>query len=333
MDAEGRKEFCIECRRETEYTLKKKTLTKIIKGREYQFSITTAVCIVCGAEMSVPGLIDKNIKEIDEQYRMIEGIVSMEDIERLLKIYKIGKAPASYALGFGEVTISRYLSGQIPSKEYSDIIKTALASPAYMKNLLTENREKVGEIAYNKAMSAALSLQNLFSISDKMLRAIAYIFATLEEVTPLMLQKLLYYIQGIYSALYGTPMFVEDCRAWVHGPVFAEVYDLFKEFKYNPIDDARFAVLEGSEEALTDDERSVIDLVLKTFGMYGGKTLERITHQEEPWLIARKGYDDSIPSQEILQKDSIMRYFKTVDEKYGIATEEGLRKYISEMIQ
>ncbi len=333
MGAERRKEFCIECRKETEYALKKKTITKMIKDREYQFSITTAVCAVCGAEMSVPGLIDKNVKEIDEQFRAIEGIVSVEDIERLLKIYKIGKAPASYALGFGEVTVSRYLSGQIPSKEYSDIIKTALASPSYMKNLLIENREKVGETAYNKAMSAASSLQNLFSISDKMLRAIAYIFATLEEVTPLMLQKLLYYIQGIYSALYGRPMFVEDCRAWVHGPVFVEVYDLFKEFKYNPIDDARFAILEGSEEALTNDEWSVIDLVLKTFGMYGGKTLERITHKEKPWLTARKGYDDGIPSQEILQKDSIMRYFKTVNEKYGIATEEGLRKYISEMIQ
>ena len=333
MGVEKRKEFCIECRRTTEYTLKKKTITKIIRDHEYQFSITTAVCADCGAEISITGLIDKNVKEIDEQFREIEGIVSIEDIEKLLKIYKIGKAPASYALGFGEITISRYLSGQIPSKEYSDIIKTALTSPAHMKELLTKNREKVGETAYNKAMSAASSLQNLFSISDKMLRVIAYIFTTLEEVTPLMLQKLLYYIQGIYSALHGTPMFVEDCRAWVHGPVFAEVYDLFREFKYNPIDDARFAILEGSDEALTDDERSVIDLVLKTFGMYGGKTLERITHKEEPWLTARKGYDDGIPSQEILKKDSIMCYFKTLNEKYGIATEEGLRNYINEMIQ
>ena len=44
----------------------------------------------------------------------------MEDIERLMKLYNIGKAPLSLALGFGEVTITCYLAGQVPSKEYSD---------------------------------------------------------------------------------------------------------------------------------------------------------------------------------------------------------------------
>ena len=148
-----------------------------------------------------------------------------------------------------------------------------------------------------------------------------------------MLQKLLYYIQCLYSALYNQPVFPEDCRAWVHGPVFEEIYNLFKEFKYNPIDDARFAIFEGGGDALTEDERRVVDLVVNTFGVYGGKTLERITHKEEPWITARKGYDDDIPSQEIISKESIKRYFKAVNEKYSIGTEEGLKSYINEMIQ
>ena len=94
------------------------------------------------------------------------------------------------------------------------------------------------------------------------------------------------------------PIFAENCRAWIHGPVYPEVYDLFRDFKYNPIDDARFALLEGTEDALTDDEKRVIDLVVYTFGMYGGKVLEKITHNEEPCLEARNGYGDSIPSSE-----------------------------------
>lgn len=332
MGAVRGKEFCIECRRETEYALRTKIITKTIKDHTYDFSVTTAVCKNCGEEISLPGLIDKNIKEVDEQFRAFEGIVSIEDIERLLKLYKIGKAPASLALGFGEVTLSRYLSGQVPSKEYSDIIKKALTSPKYMMELLRKNREKVGETAFSKAMAAATSLENLFSVSDKMLRVIAYIFATLEEVTPLMLQKLLYYIQGVYSALFGEPIFVEDCRAWVHGPVYSEVYDLFREFKYNPIEDARFAILEGSREELTEDERKVIDLVLNTFGMYGGKALEKITHKEDPWITARNGYSDDIPSSAILSKDSIMSYFRSVHQQFRIDTEEGLRNYISSMM-
>lgn len=332
MTGREKMDFCTECRKDTEYVLKKKTITKTIKDTEYQFEVTTAVCAECGEEISIPGLIDRNIKEVDEQYRMVTGIVTTEDIGKLMKIYQIGKAPLSLALGFGEVTITRYLAGQVPSKEYSDIIRAALTSPSYMKRLLTENRDRIADAAYNRAMTAAASLENLFSVSEKMLRVISYVFEKLEEVTPLMLQKLLYFIQGIYSALYGRPMFAEDCEAWVHGPVYPEVYNLFRDFKYNPIEDARFAVLYGTAEKLTEEEKKVIDLVLDTFGVYGGKTLERITHSERPWREARKGYDDNIHSNAMLKKESISAYYGEVDEKYGIDTREGIRAYIRDRL-
>lgn len=332
MREKGRMDFCIECRKETGYLLRKKNIVKTIRDKEYTFGITAAICAECGGEMSIPGLIDKNVREIDEQYRAAEGLVTVDDIEKLMKIYKIGKAPLSLALGFGEVTIPRYLEGQVPSKEYSDIVKAALASPAYMKRRLTENRNKLTDAAYRKAVAAADSIMSLFSVSGKMLRVIARIFEKLEEVTPLMLQKLLYFIQGVYSALYKRPIFEEDCRAWVHGPVYPEVYELFRDFKYNPIDDARFALVEGTGDALSNDEKRVIDLVVNTFGMYGGKVLERITHNETPWMEARKGYGDSIPSSELLPKERIMKYYILINQKYGIDTENGLRAYIHDML-
>lgn len=332
MAERGRQDFCITCRRETEYLLQKRNIVKVIRDKEYTFSVTVAICAECGEEMSIPGLMDQNVQEVDAQYRSIEGLATVGDIEKLMKLYRIGQAPLSLALGFGEVTVPRYLEGQIPSREYSDIIKAALASPAYMKERLMENRGKITEVAYKKALEAADGLESLFSVSEKMLRVIADVFGKLEEVTPLMLQKLLYFIQGIYSALYGSPIFAEDCRAWVHGPVYPEVYDLFRDFKYNPIEDPRFALLEGSADALTEEEKKVIDLVVNTFGMYGGKVLERITHNEDPWKHARKGYDDSVPSSEPLSKESISRYYEAVDRQYGIGTEEGLNNYIRVML-
>lgn len=138
MAGKGRKDFCIECRKETTYLLQKGDIIKIIRDKEYTFGITVAVCSECGEEMSIPGLMDKNVQEMDEQYRMAEGLVTVDDIEKLMKIYKIGKAPLSIALGFGEVTIPRYLEGQVPSKEYSDVVRAALTSPAYMKRKISE---------------------------------------------------------------------------------------------------------------------------------------------------------------------------------------------------
>ena len=333
MAEKRRIDFCTVCRKETEYTLQKRNIKKKIKEVEYTFGITVAKCDECGEEMSIPGLIDKNIQEVDEQYRAYEGIVSIGDIEKLMKIYKIGKAPLSLALGFGEITITRYLSGQIPSKEYSDIMKRALSSPTFMKEKLRKNREKIAVAAYNKAMDAAIQLESLFSVSDKMLRVISYVFERLEEVTPLMLQKLLYFIQGVSYALNAKPMFTENCQAWVHGPVYPEVYDIFRDFKYNPIEDARFVIFECAEDVLTEEECRTIDLVVNTFGEYGGKVLERITHEEMPWKLARKGYTDNIPSNETITMENIEEYYTEKNAEYDFSTEKGLKKYIRDILQ
>ena len=65
------RDFCTECRRETSYTLKKIKINQTIREKKYTFEITAAFCNECGGEMGIPGLMDYNIKEIDEQYRSI----------------------------------------------------------------------------------------------------------------------------------------------------------------------------------------------------------------------------------------------------------------------
>lgn len=66
--------------------------------------------------------------------------------------------------------------------------------------------------------------------------------------------------------------------------------------------------------------------------MYGGKILEKITHNEEPWKEAQKRYGDSIPSSELLTKERIMKSYVLINQKYGIDTEDGLRTYIHDML-
>lgn len=158
MAEKERRDYCIKCRKETEYLLQKRNIVKNIRGKEYTFVITVAICTECGEEMSIPGLIDQNIQEIDEQYRAAEGLVSIDDIEKLMKIYKIGKVPLSLALGFEEVTIPKYLKGQVPSREHSDVIKTALSSSSFMKQKLMENRKKLSDAAYRKAFAATAAV-------------------------------------------------------------------------------------------------------------------------------------------------------------------------------
>ena len=331
--AKERTQFCVECREETMYRIQRVPCTKCIKGKEYVFEISEAVCDKCGEPVNIPGLMDSNAQEIDRQYRLQEGIVSVEDIYSLMEVYKIGKAPLSQALGFGEITITRYLAGQVPSKEYSNVIRRALESPMFMIDKLNENLDKIGETAYKKSMNAAKELEPLFALSEKMLLTISYIFRTAEEVTPLALQKMLYFIQGIYMVLCGVELFSEDCEAWAHGPVFREVYDVFKNFKYNPIDDTRFSMFQNRFSELSDNVKQVINLVVESFGMYSGKTLERITHGETPWKDARANCLPDEPSNEVISKEAIKKYFSEVAEKYDIGSVDGIRSYINSRLQ
>lgn len=321
-------DFCTVCRRETEYMLREDTVQKLIRGKEYSFKVYHAFCSECGEEMDIPGLADYNMQSIDRQYRQMENLVSIDDIKKLMEIYHLGKAPLSCALGFGEITITRYLYGQIPSREYSDIIRRALTSPRYMNEQLEKNADKLGITAYRKAKKAARELTDAFGVSDKMLVAISYLFAQMQEVTPLALQKLLYFVQGIYLVLVGTPFFEEDCQAWVHGPVYENVYNLFKNFKYNPIEDDRFAVFRERFAELDQTEKKVIDLVIDSFGLYSGKTLERITHREQPWLEARGNTEPFSLSREIITKAAIKTYFEEVAGRYGVDSADGLNAYI-----
>lgn len=324
-------DFCVECREISSYSLQKRCVTKNIRGENLTFEITCAVCDTCGGFMSVPGIIDLNVHEIDEQYRKLKGLVSIEDIHTLMELYNIGKAPLSIVLGFGEITITRYLLGQVPSKEYSNIIRNALSSPVYMEQKLLENKDRVALAAFKKSMKRVSELKNIFIISNKMIGVISYIFEKLDEVTPLMLQKLLYYIQGLSFVLNGREMFEENCEAWVHGPVYKDVYNIFKQFGFNVIDDPKFIMFEGYKKYLDDEDKYIIDLVVNTFGQYGGKTLEKATHKESPWVIARNGYGDDIPSNEVITKDSIKNYFIKICNEYDISKEEDIHKYILKM--
>ena len=108
---------------------------------------------------------------------------------------------------------------------------------------------------------------------------------------------------------------------------------MFKSFKYNPIDDTRFAMLQNRFHELSGEEKRVIDLVLDSFGVYSGKVLERITHAEAPWKGARENCFPGEPSAEVISKESIKSYFAEVAKTFELDNVKGLKEYIFSKLQ
>jgi uncharacterized phage-associated protein len=125
-----------------------------------------------------------------------------------------------------------------------------------------------------------------------------------DPITNLKLQKLLYYAQGWYLATYDVPMFDEPIEAWVHGPVVPSVYDDFKPCGWQPIPKP------DAEVRLSERPAFMVNEVIEVYGGMGAYDLERLTHQEDPWLKARAGLPLDEPSRAIISHDSMKEFFR-----------------------
>jgi uncharacterized phage-associated protein len=123
-------------------------------------------------------------------------------------------------------------------------------------------------------------------------------------------QKLLYYIQAWYLAFYGKKLFNEDFEAWVHGPVNKEIYNLYRDTKYI------FSELELSDihredyKSLPDEVKLHIDTILDSYAKFTAAELERMTHEERPWLQAREGLNEYERGNIVIDNSTIESYYK-----------------------
>lgn len=108
---------------------------------------------------------------------------------------------------------------------------------------------------------------------------------TARAITPLKLQKLLYYCQGWYMAFnQGKALFDEELMAWKHGPVVPEIYQEYKKYGYLTIQPESFENKdETGKRIFSERQFEVLNAVWNAYGEYDGKYLEELTHQEEPW--------------------------------------------------
>lgn len=321
--------FCPECRQNVRYSVKKSIEEAELRGEAYEIVTHTPYCERCSGEVYVAELEDRNLNGLYDAYRQKHGIIALEDIRSIPEKYNIGKRPLSLLLGWGEQTFSRYYSGDMPSKQYSEVLKQINADPAFYLSLLEENRGNLkSDKAYEKSKAATERLLGIpVEQPSKIDIAVDYLLWQCQDITPLSLQKALYYTQGFFYAFYRSFLFVEDCEAWVHGPVYREIYRRYSDYRFDPID----SIPEFDISSLSGEEKVLLDSIARHVCCYSGKTLEAFTNNETPWLSARGELPANVPSNNIIPKDAIAKYFTSVKEKYHMLTPSNIRDYTQSM--
>ncbi|OIQ11567.1 type II toxin-antitoxin system antitoxin SocA domain-containing protein [Neomoorella thermoacetica] len=320
------KRYCYYCDKEVEYNVIEKEIELEIKGVKVKYPAKIAYCNECGNEIDVPALDDENIQKANLEYRKKAGIITIEELQALLEKYNIGKKPLAALLGWGETTIERYFDGITPLKIYSDELKR-LQNPRYMLKVYEANKEALSDVARKKLKSALDRLLNYKPKRTVSVEDVADFFLSKVDneagsaITPLKLQKLLYYAQGWHLGFFDAPLFTSDLQAWVHGPVCPEIYYKYQDYGWRNIEKVR-----ANDAVFDASQLELLNIVNEVYGIFDAKVLERMTHKDEPWREARRGYQASEHCQEIIPKESIKKYFKTLREIFDINEIEDIKK-------
>ena len=323
------KVLCCECRKEVEYTVESKQMTSQLKNKDYVYTGQEARCNECGSLLWIPEIHDSNLRALYDVYRNENGLIPLDVVRKIPQKYDIGKRPLSLLLGWGEQTFTRYYDGDVPSRQYSDMLMRIYDDPKYYSELLEANKGNLkSSLAYSKSRHAVDKLLYLPDDSESKINVvIRYLLNQCEDVTPLALQKALYYIQGFYYAFFNTFVFSEDCQAWAHGPVYRDIYFRYRNYRFDPID----APETFDASIFTDNEKELYDSIIKNVCCYSGKTLERFTHNEKPWLITRGSLLPEYASTKVIPKEIIGEYFVEVKNKYDMDRPKDIERYTSDM--
>ena len=110
-----------------------------------------------------------------------------------------------------------------------------------------------------------------------------------QRIRHMRLQKLCYYAQGFYVALYDRPLFTEPLAAWQYGPVAPALWSRFHQFRSKPIP---VPETRSTTSTLSQDDQDFLDLVIARLDGYPDWDLSHATHQEAPWRDARLAMKD-----------------------------------------
>lgn len=150
-----------------------------------------------------------------------------------------------------------------------------------------------------------------------------------ENISPLKLQKLLYYIQAWYMVLTtneNNTLFVESPEAWVNGPVYPNVFYAYKS-KVGNMCEHLHACDFGCEDddildtisnlartlPLSKEQIELIDSVITLYGTKSQNQLIFMTHSEKPWSEAR---GNLLPYEKSNNKISLHTMYTYYKERY-----------------
>ena len=317
------RKFCENCLKEVNCEYFEDNKEIVVNNKTIKYLEKYYICSECNNKF-YDDLHDYNVSTVNNELRKLNNLVTIDEIKEIMKKYNIGKKPLSVVLGLGEVTITRYLEGRNPTKDNSDLLKCINTNPFLYEMFLIANKDKITNIAFKKSLGKTKQLE-LVKNKSKLYDTTLYIIKKIGEITPLALQKVLYFAQCFSNKFLNEYLFDDTAEAWVYGPVYKDIYDSLSYYKYELINYDE--LLKDYDFNLNKNEKDYLDYIIKYFGCYSACILREMSHLTNPWISAREGLGKEEYSSRTIELNSIDTYIKDICNKFKISNIEDINKY------
>lgn len=331
------REFCEYCMKEQFYIVKNVSRTAILNDEEISYEGKESYCRECRNEIYVSSVCSDNLNNLYSVYKRKHNLIDNKNIRMILKKYDISEEGLSIVLGFSKDVVGRYLKGDMVATIDSDVLNKAYDSVQYYSIMLETNKMRISPNEYLKTSRAVKFQITCKRVEKNIDTVIKYILKRYDDITPLMLQRLLYYVQGFYYVFTDHFLFEEECIAGRKGPVFESVMTRYEVYGFDMINDV---ILNDETLDIEDIEKNIVEGVLKFYGCYSGKILEKMVQNEAPWILTRKQMiekmresDEEEENNNIIKKDLVSAYFTGVKEKYSMMSLLDMEKYSRDIFQ
>ena len=130
-------------------------------------------------------------------------------------------------------------------------------------------------------------------------------FLAIESMTHKKLQKLCYYAKAWYLAINDKNLVNEPFEAWVHGAVQPRLYQKYRSYGFQSI-----PMCIESTDFLPEEFLDFAREIYNSYGDLSGDDLEKLNHQEMPWINARKGLKPWQNSNVVISEEDMKTYYR-----------------------
>jgi putative zinc finger/helix-turn-helix YgiT family protein len=321
--------YCEKCDSFVNYDIIRKREIYEIKNDKIEILSDVAKCANCGTELYDIKLEDNNLKRVYREYAKKHKLVLPEEIKEIREKYGLNQHLFARILGIGKATIQRYENGALPTKAYSDLIKS-MKNPGEFQRKLEENKHNISKSEYETARTALSRVMrnqkeiaadevltelsdvlevihsNVFNF-DKLLGTVAVIFSKIKEMNEnfmykTKLLKLLWFTERRFEKLFGRRLIGIKFAHGNYGPI-PDKYPLL--ISYLEQAGVITVTLEEDEDGsareklflkdntfskyLDEKEKNFIEKIVKRFGKMDTKRLSKETHKDELYKNTENG--------------------------------------------